>query len=534
MRLTKEQIKEEIRKCGQDPIYFLKNYVRIAHPLRGVIPFTTYDFQDDLLKDFNDYRFNIVLKARQLGISTIVAGYAAWLMLFRREKTVLVVATKFKTAANLVVKVKKMIKSVPDWLRISEITIDNQASFELANGSQIKASTTSKNDSGRSEALSLLIVDEAAFVENMEDLWTGIKPTITTGGRCIALSTPNGVGNWFYKTYVGAEAGTNDFHHTMLPWDVHPDRDENWFQEEIRNMDRRKIAQEYECAFNMSGETVVNPDDIERMKKYVEAIDKEPIKTGFDRNYWIWENPIPGQAYVVSVDVARGDGNDYSVFHVMKITSDKMEQVAEYQGKMNHDMFAIQVAQAGKEYGHCLIIVENNMLGFNVLDKLIAMEYPNLYWSSKGSHEYVDQFTAETSDSGIVPGFTTTMKTRPLIIAKMEEFIRNRILVINSTRTIREMETFVWNNGKPEALRGYNDDLILALSIACWVKETALTENKREAAYTKALLAGMMKANTNMNTKIPGMYGYSSKTSIDPYAREIKETMAAFPWIFKG
>lgn len=534
MRLTKEQIKDEIRKCGNDPIYFLKNYVRIAHPLKGVIPFTTYDFQDDLLKDFNDYRFNIVLKARQLGISTIVAGYAAWLMLFRREKTVLVVATKFKTAANLVVKVKKMIKSVPDWMRISEITIDNQASFELSNGSSIKASTTSKNDSGRSEALSLLIVDEAAFVEAMDDLWTGIKPTITTGGRCIALSTPNGVGNWFYKTYVGAEAGLNDFHPTVLPWHVHPDRDEKWFQEEIRNMERREIAQEYECSFNLSGETVINPDDIARMKKHVEELEKEPTKTGFDRNYWIWEGPQPGQSYTITVDTARGDGNDYSVFHVMKITPHKMEQVAEYQGKMNPDLFALQVASAGKEYGNCLIIVENNNSGFLILDKLITMEYPNLYWSTKGSHEYVDQYTAETSESGIVAGFSTTMKTRPLIIAKMEEFVRNNLLVINSPRTIREMETFVWNNGKPEALRSYNDDLILALSIACWVKETALTENKREAAYTKALLGGMMKAQTSMNTKIPGMYGYNQKTSVDPYAREIKETMAAFPWIFKG
>lgn len=466
-----------------------------------------------------------------MGISTIVAGYAAWQMLFRREKAVLVVATKFKTAANLVVKVKKMIKSIPDWLRIAEITIDNQASFELSNGSSIKASTTSKSDAGRSEALSLLIVDEAAFVEGMEMLWTGVKPTISTGGRCIALSTPNGVGNWFYQTYVSAEAGINDFHPIVLPWDVHPDRDQAWFQAETRNMPKRDIAQELECSFNMSGETVVNPDDMEELKKRL----KEPIdRTGFDRNYWIWERPILGQTYLVSVDVARGDGNDNSVFHVLKIEGGKFIQVAEYQGKMNTDMFSMQVLAAGKEYGNCLIVVENNNLGFNVLDKLVAMDYPNLYWSAKGSHEFVDQFTAEISESGVVPGFSTTMKTRPLIIAKMEEFIRNGIVDIKSSRTVRELETFVWNNGRPEALRGYNDDLILSLSIACWVRDTALTENKRETAYTKALLTSMIKANTTMTTKIPGMHGYSRKTAVDPFSRELEQTMAGFPWIFKG
>lgn len=526
-------MRDEIRKCGADPIYFLKNYVTITHPLKGKIPFTTYDFQDDLLKNFADYRFNIVLKARQLGISTIVAGYAAWLMLFRREKTVLVVATKLKTATNLVIKVKKMIKSLPDWMRIAEITIDNQQSFELNNGSAIKASATTADDAGRSEALSLLIVDEAAFVEGMDTLWTSVKPTISTGGRCIALSTPNGVGNWFYQTYVGAEAGSNDFHPTNLPWDVHPDRDQNWFLEETRNMPKRDIAQEYECSFNMSGETVVNPDDMQALKKGV--IDPE-IKTGFDRNYWMWEKPKQGFSYLISADVSRGDGNDNSVFHVFKMEEGKMIQVAEYQGKMNTDMFALQLANAGKEYGHCMIIVENNNLGFNVLDKLIAIEYPNLYWSTKGTHEFVDQVTAESgNETNILPGFSTTMKTRPLIIAKMEEFIRNNIVELKSSRTVRELETFVWNNGKPEALRGYNDDLIMALAIASWIKETALTENKREAAYTKALLSSMMKANTTMTTKIPGMHGYNSKTAVDPFAKEMKQSqMGQFPWIFKG
>ncbi len=527
-KLTKEQIKEEVRKCGNDPIYFLKNYVKITHATKGLIPFTTFDYQDELLKDFNDHRFNVILKARQLGISTIVAGYATWLMLFRREKAVLVLATKFKTASNLVVKVKKMMKSIPEWMRIAQIIVDNQTSFELSNGSTIKASTTSKNDAGRSEALSLLIVDEAAHVENMEELWTGVFPTISTGGRCIALSTPNGVGNWFYKTYSDSENGINNFHPTKLPWDVHPDNTPEWFAEQTKSMSRRDIAQEFECSFNMSGETVVHSENMEQIRN---VICEPKHRTGFDRNYWIWEEPQNGSSYMLIADVARGDGNDNSVFHVIKLET--MEQVAEYQGKPALDMFASMLNSVGREYGNCLLIVENNNVGYNVLEKLIDMEYPNLYFSAKATHEYVEQGVAEVQNN-VIPGFSTTSKTRPLIIAKMEEFIRNRLINLKSGRLYQELETFVWNNGRPEAMRGYHDDLIMSIAICCWVRDTALTANKRDAAYTKALLGSIMKANSKINTLVTGQQGYKRNEAFDPFKEDVRQKYKDLFWLYKG
>ena len=224
-QLTKKEIITEIVKAGKDPAYFVNNYAKISHPLHGLIPFKVYDYQEDLLNTFNDYRFNIILKARQLGISTITAAYVTWLMMFHRDKNVLVIATKFNTAANLVKKVKAIHKNLPKWMQIASISIDNRTSFELTNGSQIKASSTS-SDAGRSEALSLLVIDEAAHVEGLDELWTGLYPTLSTGGRCIALSTPNGVGNWFHQTYIDSESQKNDFFPTVLPWHVHPDRDD--------------------------------------------------------------------------------------------------------------------------------------------------------------------------------------------------------------------------------------------------------------------------------------------------------------------
>ena len=524
--IPKSEIKKEITKCGKDPVYFLNNYAKISHPDRGLIPFNTYDFQTELLKSFNDHRFNVILKARQLGISTITAGYVAWLMLFRREKNILVVATKFSTAANLVKKVKALIKNMPTWIKISDISVDNRTAFELTNGSQIKASTTSP-DAGRSEALSLLVVDEAAHVPELEEMWKALYPTLSTGGRCIALSTPNGVGNWFHQTYVDAEEKRNSFFTTKLPWDMHPDRDNDWFIKETQNMSRRDIAQELQCNFNMSGETVIHPEDIERMFNIV----RDPKhRTGFDRNYHIWEEFQTGSEYLLVADVARGDGKDYSVFHVVKLNT--MEVVAEYQGKPNIDMFANLLNSSGNEYGQCMLVVENNNIGFSVLEKLIELEYPNIYHSIKSTHEYVDQVTAEGTNSS-VPGFTTSGKTRPLIVAKLEEFIRNKILTIYSPRMVNEIKTFVWNNGKPQAMRGYNDDLVMSLAIACWVRDTVITSSKRDIKYTTAMLESMVIANTSINTTIPGMHGFKKDDMYDKVQQE-RINQEEFMWLYKG
>ena len=519
---TKKEIIQEIVKSGKDPVYFINNYAKISHPMRGLIPFRTYPFQDELLKNFNDHRFNVILKARQLGISTITAAYVVWMMMFHRDKNILVMATKFGTAANLVKKVKQVIRNMPPWLMVATISVDNRTSFELSNGSQIKASSTS-SDAGRSEALSLLVIDEAAHVEGLDELWTGLYPTLSTGGRCIALSTPNGVGNWFHQTYIDADAGSNDFFPTNLPWDVHPDRDLEWFEKETRNMSRRQIAQELECNFNMSGETVLNPDDL--MKIENEQLTDPEYRTGFDRNLWIWETYNPEHSYLMVADVSRGDGRDFSAFHIINLHT--LQQVAEYQGKINIDMYANLLNTTGREYGDCMLVVENNNIGFAVLEKLMEAQYPNLYHSVKSTHEYVDSYTAEAR-SNAVAGFTTSAKTRPLIVAKLEEFIRNKLLTIRSKRTLQEMKTFIWNNGRAEAMRSYNDDLIMSLAIACWVRDTALVVNQRESEYKKVFLSSMGKSSTILDTTIPGMTG-NKKKSADESISQRKE----FGWLLK-
>jgi len=238
----KDIIKKEYSRCMTDPIYFMKTYCIIQHPQKGKIRFDLYDFQERTLTDLIDHRYNIILKSRQLGLSTLTAGYSLWLMTFHDDKNILVIATKQEVAKNLVTKVRVMHNELPNWLK-SSCEEDNRLSLRYKNGSQIKAISTSAG-AGRSEALSLLVLDEVAHISLADEIWTAAQQTLATGGACIALSTPNGLGNWFHQTWVKAEAGENNFNFIRLPWQVHPERDQAWRDQQDINLGIRMAAQE--------------------------------------------------------------------------------------------------------------------------------------------------------------------------------------------------------------------------------------------------------------------------------------------------
>jgi hypothetical protein len=180
-----------------------------------------------------------------------------------------------------------------------------------------------------------------------------------------------------------------------------------------------------------------------------------------------------------------------------------------------------------------MLVVENNSLGISILEKLQDREYPNLYFSIKGTHEYITEAQAQ-SVSNSVPGFTTSSKTRPLIIAKMEEFIRNQLITLYSSRIIGEFKTFIWSNNRAQAMRSYNDDLVMALAIACWVRDTALTVNKRDTEYNKAMVGAMISSNRSFHTTIPGMTGHSKKAKMDNLKNEARREQEEFVWLLKG
>jgi hypothetical protein len=459
---------QEIINCGKDPKYFINKYSKIQHPVKGLIPFNTYEFQDDCLDSFQKNRFNIILKSRQLGLSTVTAAYAVWYAIFYKDKNVLVIATKLDTAINFIKKVKVMIQSLPSWLLMTKFE-ENKRSIRFSNGSTITAIPTSE-DAGRSEALSLLIVDEAAFIRDFDDIWTGLYPTLSTGGKAILISTPNGVGGQYYKLWAEAESGLNDFNAIKLPWTVHPDHNQEWFEKETKNLAKRKIAQEYLCDFISSGDTFLQVDDFDYLKNLI----KPPIeKSGFDRNIWIWKYPESDKSYVVSADVARGDSKDYSTFHV--IEDKTCEVVAEYKGKVPPDKFADILYEIGKKYNNALMCPENNTFGYTTASKLKILNYPNLYYES---NRYV-----YTIDSDEIPGFSTQAKSRVLILSKLEEMIRNKILISSSQRLLHELQNFMWQGQKAQASKDSNDDLIMSLAIGLWLIDINILS--KESTNTK-------------------------------------------------
>ena len=473
IKTLKDIIKEEYAKAAKNPIHFMKKYAKIQHPTKGKILFELYPFQDDVISDFEKNRYNIILKSRQLGISTLIAGYSLWLMLFNQDKNILVVATKQETAKNLVTKVRVMYDNLPSWLKTG-VQEDNKLSLRFNNGSQIKA-VSAAADSARSEALSLLIIDEAAFIEGIDKIWASAQQTLATGGSAIINSTPNGVGNFYHKKWVDAKLGQGGFHGIELLWNCHPERDQSWRDEQDILLGPRMAAQECDGNFLSSGRSVI---DGEIIKWYEETYVSEPKeKRGSEDSLWIWDYPENTKNYVVVADVARGDGNDYSAFLVLDVKN--LEQVAEYKGKIDTKTYGNMLVSISTEYNDALLVVENANIGWAVIQQIIDRGYPNLYYTYKDDG-YVDP-TIHISKgydlkdkSQMVPGFTTSSKTRPLLISKLETYFRERSIIIKSARLAEELYVFIWNGSRAEAQSGYNDDLTISFAIGLWVRDTAL------------------------------------------------------------
>ena len=503
----KKIIAQEYIKCAKDPSYFMKKYCYIQHPTRGRILFNLYPFQGKVLHLFRDHQYIITLKSRQLGISTLAAAYSLWLMLFHKDKNVLALATTQATARNLVSKTMFMYDELPKWLKLPAKE-KNKLSLRLKNGSKITAKS-SNADAARSEAVSLLLIDEAAFIDNIEETFTAAQQTLATGGQCMALSTPNGIGNWFHQTWEKAESGENSFLPIRLPWTVHPERNEAWRTQQDADLGPRMAGQECDCDFLASGDTVFEPED---MSYYEQTYQKDPLeRRGVDGNLWVWEGVDYTKSYMVVADVARGDSADYSACHVFDIES--ATQVAEYKGKLSPKDYGNFLTGLATEYNNALLVVENANIGWATIEQIITREYNNLYYSSTSQMESVESYMSKYERDKLVPGFTMSARTRPLVIAKMIEYIREKGVTIQSKRLMSEMRVFVWKNGKPQAQDRYNDDLLMACATALYVRDTALKLRQQGIDLARAQLSSF----SNMNARNKAIIRNVGNQQNNPY-----------------
>lgn len=519
----KKIIAQEYIKCAKDPAYFMRKYCHIQHPTRGRILFNLYPFQEKVLHLFRDHQYLITLKSRQLGISTLAAGYSLWLMLFHKDKNVLALATTQATARNLVTKVTFMYDELPKWLKLPAVE-KNKLSLRLKNGSKVQAKSSSP-DAARSEAVSLLLMDEAAFIDNIEETFTAAQQTLATGGQCMALSTPNGIGNWFHQTWERAESGENSFLPIRLPWTVHPERDQKWRDQQDADLGPRMAGQECDCDFLASGDTVFEPDD---MTFYEETYQKDPIeRRGVDGNLWVWEGVDYTKSYMVVADVSRGDSTDYSAFHVVDV--ENAVQVAEYRGKLSPKDFGNVLVGVASEYNDALLVVENANIGWATIEQILEREYRNLYYSSTSNMESVESYMHKFERDKLVPGFTMSARTRPLVIAKMIEYIRDHSVTIQSKRLMQEMRVFVWKNGKAQAQDRYNDDLLMSFATALYVRDTALRLRQQGMDLARAQLSSF----SNMNARNQAVISTVANQQNNPYIVKTSRGDEDISWLLE-
>lgn len=505
----KELVRSEYLKCASDFIYFCRKYYQIQHPIKGRMLFNLFQFQEILGKQFLKEDDIIINKSRQLGISTLVSAYSLWLMIFHKDKNILVLATSQDTAKNLITKVRFSYDQLPSWMRL-KTTENNKLLLKLVNGSQIQAKAATDH-AARSEAVSLLVIDEAAFIDNIARIYTAAQQTLSTGGFCIALSTPNGTGNWFYSEFVRAQEKKNSFIPILLPWTVHPERDQEWRDRQDRELGPKMAAQECDADFLASGESVIETDVL---NYYIKNMTREPLeRRGTNGEYQIFEVVDYSRSYALIADVARGDGADYSTFHIFDIEA--CRQVAEFQSQLPTKDFANVIHAACVEYNNALCVVENASIGWDVLGRIIDKDYRNIYYSPKldnlaNSDQYLSQYN---NNGNTVPGFSMTQKTRPLVISKLISYMNDYSIEIFSRRCLEEIRTFIYKNGRPQAQNGHNDDLVMPLGIFLFLRETTLNYQKQSQELSRAAVDSIHTVTYNS----PAVFNNPYSNDNNPY-----------------
>ena len=482
---------QEYLKCAASPIHFINNYAQIQDPVQGRIPFLLFVFQVITLKMFLRHRFNIVLKPRQMGLSWLVAAFALWLATFRPHQNIVVISIKEDTAKRFLDKIKYIYRYLPCWLK-AKIDHENFSTLIFSNQSRISSVPTSE-EAGRSEGISLLIVDEAAFVRWIDKIWAAAFPTLSTGGMGVLISTANGLGNFFANKWRDAIERASDFNPIQLHWRMHPHRDDQWYRVQRRELGPALTAQEVDCDFLNSGrpvfDTAILVDWANTLKHRapLEVLYSNDAKDGLHdkraEGLYVFAKPKPEKAYVIGADCSSGDGGDYHALQVLDW--DTGEQVAEMRVQCKPDQWANYLVAVGKLYNWAHLAVERNGVGLATVQKLIDKRYPNIYTYIKeeakvDSEVSTRHLVAETQD---IVGWTTTSANRGVIINTTEELIREHqrlreegvvdTYLINGMRTLNECLVFNWQDaGKPNprANDGYNDDLCMALFIAHQVR----------------------------------------------------------------
>lgn len=462
IEFSEDQIIEFI-KCKEDPVYFAQEYIKIVNVDRGLIPFEMYDFQKKLIDNFHKHRFNICKMPRQSGKSTTVVSYLLHYALFNDNSNIAILANKASTARDLLGRLQTAYENLPKWLQ-QGVLAWNRGSLEIENGSKIVAASTSAS-AVRGGSYNIIFLDEFAFIPNhlADQFFASVYPTISSGKstKVIMVSTPHGM-NHFYRYWHDAERGKNKYVATEVHWTEVPGRDDKWREDTIANTSEQQFRVEFECEFLGSVDTLIAPSKLRSMV-YDDPINRN---AGLD----IYENPISGNDYLITVDVARGVEIDYSAFVVFDISTFPHKVVAKYRNNEIKPMiYPSVIHQVAKSFNNAFILCEVNDVGDQVASILqYDLEYENLLMCSMRGRagQLVGQgFSGKKTQLGV----KMSKVVKKVGCLNLKTIIEEDKLIFNDYEIISELTTFIQKSNSFEAEEGCNDDLAMCLVIYAWL-----------------------------------------------------------------
>jgi hypothetical protein len=581
--LTVQEIFKEYARCLTQPIYAIETYLETFDKTQeGFVPFKLFPRQKEIISAYEKHRFNIVTKPRQAGVSTTTAAYMSIKVGFADKdnpENILIIANKQELAFEFLAKIKDFLNQLPRWVWGHEyygnaknegksiFLTDSKKEIRLPNGSRVKAVATSK-DALRGFTPTFLIMDEAAYIDNGAEVFGAALTALGTGGRATLISTPNGMDALYYKTYDQAKNKKNNFNIIEMKWyeDLRYNKDLRWLRGddvEIEyeftfasynariaegwkptstwyeqmcmgmNNDAKMIAQELDVSFIGSGGNVINEEYIEYHEK--NNVREPKYTAGLEQETWVWEEPQEGHQYIMGVDVSRGDGEDSSTIVVIDFTT--MEQVMEYQGKIQPDLLAQIVEEYGDLYKAYTVVDVTGGMGVSTVLKLLEFEYKHLHYDDSNGKILSARQRELTSynKQNKIPGFHATNVRLPMI-SNLEYKIRTNGVKIRSSRLISEMKTFIYKNGRPDHMEGYHDDLLMSLGMALWVMEHSFKNLERLEKQTKAILSSWTTSNaTTPTTTVVNPVTKQRETKINPNHaayRNVQDPKGEYAWLF--
>jgi len=569
----------------RDTPYALKTYLQTYdNTVSKYVPLDLFPDQVSLIEDYENFNENIALKYRQAGVSTVTAAWASKKLVFAQKnkpQKILIIANKLDTAVEMANKIRGFTEQWPSWVGVGFSQEKNsQRHFKLTNSCEVKAVATSK-DALRGYTPTILIFDEAAYIEADSDFWAACMASLSTGGKVIVVSTPNGYDPIYYEIYDQSLRGMNEFKISEMFWYRDPrytkdlymvkttdlvhfllNREEynndctvdlstdnpyerdievindyieqgykpcsSWFEGMVKKLkfDRRKVAQELECNFLGSGDNVFESDVLQNISKNTL---REPEAKLMGGSLWIWKEPIVGHKYVMGVDVSRGDSEDFSCIEI--IDFDEQEQVLEYVAKVPPDVVAEIAHKWGTMYGAYCVVDLTGGMGVSTSRKLQEMNYKGLYVDTVNE---TNKWKWDPKRDEKIPGINFNSK-RVQIIAAFEEAVRHGFKV-RSNRLFNEMNTFIYISGRPDHQKGHHDDCIMGISMALYVAEKSFQSLTKNINHTKSMIDSWSTSiNENKNSSLffnPYIPQTTEKKHFFPNQGPSKTDYEKYKWLF--